>query len=327
MNPAFDKHRAPALFVLALALLAPQASGANDASGRPVCDFGLSAAAQRRADRAIARAEQLRERADSGEVNAEGLSGAHRELALRCLDDAIATKEASGYPPLWVARSEALEDLGRTSDARAAQEVACRLATSGDADDELARSCQIRLAGLYREEGDGVRAAEAFLGLLERTPAYAWHYDMFRPSFRLPVVGKRGGVLANHYRAVPSPPSPAGRALGARWGPLDRFFTDYAMAGNPNDLLRKAEALKPGMDYKDVVRRVGFPSTNRMDEHAEGGITCWLYHYDTPILEPAGDDLVKFSASRGEIELHVLLRDGKLVRTETVKTNRTEKRP
>jgi hypothetical protein len=316
-----ERSRVVALVVLAFGLVPLVARAADP----PARSFGLSADVHRQAERTISKANQLQEDAYSEQVTAAGLSGMYRERALQIVDEAL--KEAAGYPQLWVAKAQILEDLGRLKDACAAQVVACRLATEGGVDDDFARDCQIRLASLYRDEGDAVRAAEVFLSLFVRTPDYAWQYDMFRPSFRLPVIGKRRGNLVNHYRAVPSTPSPMGQALEKIWGPMSRFFTDYAMPSDPKELLHRAEGLKSGMDYKDVVRRVGFPVTNRMDEHAEGGVTCWHYNYEVSTLKEVGDDLVKLSAVKGEVELHVLLRNGKVVRVVTAQPRRDERRP
>ncbi len=235
------------------------------------------------------------------------------ERGLRELDGAIKTRPDD--PRLHWFRHMTLERMKRAAEDRAAREQAIRLARAvpGGAD-LLGEYCREHAEACARE-GDAAAAAAVLLTLLDEGPGCA---RLYRKVSIWLGERKRGDPKA----PGPGPIFPGRERLEAIWGPLVRFFESYDGPADAESLARATERVRVGMDYREVLRAVGFPGFNMGRCHWDHGLPvmddCYEYSLDEPKVVHAGNVIGAIPPADPTI-VHVVIVDGRVARVRTTR--------
>ena len=156
------------------------------------------------------------------------------------------------------------------------------------AGDELLRYYYTEHAEACARARDAAAAAAAFLARLDLAPECGLYWK---------VVSWLGrSTRGNPNAPGPGPAFPGRERMEALWGPLDRFFESYRGPKNMGELDLVAQKVRVGMDYREVVRNVGFPRFDMSGTcHWDHGVpvcdACWWYQYEEPTAAGADPQL------------------------------------
>ncbi len=235
------------------------------------------------------------------------------ERGLRELDETINTRPDD--PRLHWFRHLTLERMERAVEDRAAREEAIRLARAvpGGAD-LLGEYCGDHSVACAKE-GDPAASAAALLTLLDEGPGCVGLYKSV--SIWL-GENKRGDPKA----PGPGPLFPGRERFEASWGPLVRFFESHDGPADATALARVPERVQVGMDYREVLRAVGFPGFPMGRCHWDQGFPviddCYEYSLDKPKVVREGHLIGAIPPADPTI-VHVVIVGGRVAKATTTR--------
>ncbi len=201
-----------------------------------------------------------------------------------------------------------LGGMKRAAEDRAAREEAIRLARAVPGGADLLEEYCGGLAMGCAHEGDPAASAAALLTLLDEGPGCVGLYK----SVSIDLGEKKQG---DPKAPGPGPLFPGRERYEASWGPLVRFFESHDGPADATALARVPARVRVGMDYREVLRAVGFPGFNMGRCHWDQGFPvmddCYEYSLDEPRIVREGHRIGAIPPADPTI-VHVVIVDGRV---------------
>jgi hypothetical protein len=235
------------------------------------------------------------------------------ERGLRDVDEAIKTRPDD--PQVHWLRHMTLERMKRAAEDRAAREEAIRLARAVPGGVDLLGEYYGDHAVACAKEGDPAAAAAVLLTLLDEEPECVGLY-------KSASIGLGARKQGDPKAPGPGPLFPGRERFEAIWGPLVRFFESYDGPADAAALARVPERVRVGMNYREVLRAVGFPGFNMGRCHWDQGFPvmddCYEYSLDGPNVVREGNRIGAIPPADPTI-VHVVIVDGRVARVRTTR--------